>query len=86
MPIMENDSPYSSVAERVSDLADLAALQMLIAMGCNLTEADVDAIDTITIRLLAQARSQRDGPAVDRFERLRQSLRGRFSPMTGSGD
>jgi hypothetical protein len=86
MPIMENDSPYLNMVDRLDDLSELAALQMLIAMGCNLTERDVDALDSITIRLLAFARWQKNAPAVDRFSRLRAALRARFSPMTGTSD
>lgn len=86
MSILENESPYASVGARVCDLADLAALQILVSLGANLTQSDVDAIDSITIRLLAQARSQRDAQAIDRFERLRQALRARFSPTMDSGD
>lgn len=86
MPITEGDSPYLNMGDRLNDLADLASLQMLIATGCNLTESDVDALDTITIRLLAFARWQKNAPAVDRFSRLRAALRGRFSPMTGTSD
>lgn len=86
MPITDSDCPYPSIAARISDLTDLAALQMLIALGCNLTDADVDALDTITIRLLAFAHWERNAPAVDRYSRLRTALRGRFSPMTGTSD
>lgn len=85
MAISESESPYASVADRVSDLADLVALQMLMSAGANLTVADVDALDSITIRLLRQAEIQRDAVAADRFQRLRLALCHRFAPKTDSG-
>ncbi len=75
----ESRSPYSNIADVVRDLADLAALQALMSASANLTQADEDAIDSITIRLLAWAESRGDPQAVDRFGRLRQALRKRFS-------
>lgn len=85
MPITENDSPYASIAARLTDIADLTSLQLLISLGANLTQSDVDAIDSITIRLLADARCRNDAHAVDRATRLRQAVRARFSPTSDSG-
>jgi hypothetical protein len=80
MAILESDSPYASPAGLAQDLADLQAIAMLMQLGSNLTQADEDASDSITIRLLRWAESRRDPVAIDRYTRLRQALRARFAP------
>ncbi|MDB5580048.1 MAG: hypothetical protein JWR80_5224 [Bradyrhizobium sp.] len=80
MAIMESENPYPDPAALTRDLANLQAILALMQLGANLSVVDEDAVDSITIRLLRWAESNRNPVEIDRYSRLRQTLRARAAP------
>lgn len=76
----ESKSPYASIGDLARDLAGLQTILTLMQLGANLTLADEEEIDSITIRLLRWAEDRGATVEIDRYKRVRSALRARFAP------